>query len=68
MRLLGHKDIRTTSIYAEVLMEDKINAVKNTDSEFKTRRRKENLTIPKTKRTAATNTHPRKVIDIQDNG
>ena len=68
MRLLGHKDIRTTSIYAEVLMEDKINAVKNTDSEFKTRRRKENLTIPKTKRTAATNTHPRKVIDIEDNG
>jgi len=67
MRLLGHKDIRTTSIYAEVLMEDKIKAIKNTDDVFKSRRKKENKTIPKTKRTAATNTHPRKIIDIQDN-
>lgn len=66
-RLLGHKDIRTTAIYAEVLMEDKIKAIQNADGVFKSSKRKENKTIPKTKRTAATNRHPRKVIDLKEN-
>ena len=66
MKLLGHKNISTTEIYAEVLMEDKIEAVKHADGIFKKAKRKENKIIPATKRTAATKTHPRKVIDMND--
>lgn len=67
MKLLGHKNLSTTEIYAEVLMEDKIKAVNNANGVFSKARHTENKTIPQTKRTAATNTHPRKIIDIQAN-
>lgn len=68
-KLMGHKSLKSTAVYADVLTEDKIKAISNTKSVFKSRKpHTENKTIQKTKRTAATNTHPRKVIDIQDNG
>ncbi len=68
-KLMGHKSLRSTVVYADVLTEDKIKAISNTKTVFRNRKpRTENKTIPQTKRTAATNTHPRKVTDIQDNG
>ena len=46
-----------------------IKAIGNTKTCFKSRKpHTENKNIPRTKLTAATNTHPHKVIDIQDNG
>ena len=48
--------------------EEKVKAISNTKTVFRSRKpHTENKKIPRTKRTAATNTHPRKVIDIQDN-
>ena len=68
-KLMGHKSLKSTAIYADVLTEEKIKAVTNTKNVFKSHKpHEENTKIPKTRRTAATNTHPRKVIDIQDNG
>ena len=61
-KLMGHQSLQSTVIYADVLTEDKIKAIENTQTVFSTRKRPvENNIIPKTKRTAATNTHPRKV-------
>lgn len=63
-KLMGHKSLKSTAVYADVLTEEKVKAVCNAQSAFKDcKRGAENRTIPKTKRTAATNTHPRKVID-----
>ena len=68
-KLMGHKSLKSTAIYADVLTEEKVKAVTNTKNVFKSHKpHEENTKIPKTRRTAATNTHPRKVIDIQDNG
>ena len=68
-KLMGHKSLKSTAIYADVLTEEKVKAVGNTKNAFKGNKpHEENTKIPKTRRTAATNTHPRKVIDIQDNG
>ena len=68
-KLMGHKSLKSTAIYAEVLTEDKVKAVDNTKTVFDScKPHTENATIPKTKRTAATNRHPRKVIDIHDYG
>ena len=68
-KLMGHKSLKSTAIYADVLTEEKVKAVTNTRNVFKSHKpHEENTKIPKTRRTAATNTHPRKVIDIQDNG
>ena len=54
---------------SEELTEEKVKAIGNTKNVFKGNKpHEENTKIPKTRRTAATNTHPRKVIDIQDNG
>lgn len=67
-KLMGHKSLKSTAIYADVLTEEKVKAVGNTEKVFMERKpQEENKTIPKTKRTAATNRHPRKVMDIQDN-
>lgn len=67
-KLMGHKSLKSTAIYADVLTEEKVKAIDNTKTVFRTRKpHAENTKIPRTKRTAATNTHPRKVIDIQDN-
>ena len=67
-KLMGHKSLKSTAIYADVLTEEKVKAIDNTKTAFRTRKpHAENTKIPRTKRTAATNTHPRKVIDIQDN-
>ena len=64
-KLMGHKSLKSTAIYADVLTEDKVKAIGNTKNVFNANKRhEENKKIPKTKRTAATNTHPRKVIDI----
>jgi len=64
-------DIETTKKlmgHADVLTEEKVKAISNTKTVFRSRKpHTENKKIPRTKRTAATNTHPRKVIDIQDN-
>ena len=58
--LLGHTNVSSTAIYADVVMEDKIKAVENTATAFQSREnRSENTRIPRTKRTAATTTHPR---------
>lgn len=66
---MGHSSLKSTAIYADVLTEDKVKAIGNTKAIFTSHEPyEENKKIPKTKRTAATNTHPRKVIDIQDNG
>lgn len=68
-KLMGHKSLKSTTVYADVLTEEKVKAIGNTKTVFKSRKpHTENKKIPRTKRTAATNTHPRKVIDIQDNG
>ena len=68
-KLMGHKSLKSTTIYADVLTEEKVKAVTNTKTVFKSHKpHEENTKIPKTRRTAATNTHPRKVIDMQDNG
>lgn len=68
-KLMGHKSLKSTAIYADVLTEEKVKAIGNTKTIFKSDKpHEENMKIPKTRRTAATNTHPRKVIDIQDNG
>ena len=68
-KLMGHSSLKSTAIYADVLTEDKVKAIGNTKAIFTSHEPyEENKKIPKTKRTAATNTHPRKVIDIQDNG
>lgn len=68
-KLMGHKSLKSTAVYADVLTEEKVKAIGNTKTVFKSRKpHTENKKIPRTKRTAATNTHPRKVIDIQDNG
>lgn len=68
-KLMGHKSLKSTAIYAEVLTEEKVKAVTNIRNVFNTHKpHEENTKIPKTRRTAATNTHPRKIIDIQDNG
>jgi len=67
-KLMGHKSLKSTAVYADVLSKDKVKAVSNTKIAFKNcKLPTENKNIPKTKRTAATNTHPRKVIDIQEN-
>ena len=67
-KLMGHKSLKSTAIYADVLTEEKVKAIGNTKTVFKSDKpHEENKKIPKTRRTAATNTHPRKVIDIQDN-
>ncbi len=67
-KLMGHKSLKSTVVYADVLTEDKVKAISNTKKVFRSNKpRTENKTIPKTKRTAKTNTHPRRVID-QDNG
>ena len=67
-KLMGHKSLKSTAVYADVLTEEKVKAISNTKTVFRSRKpHTENKKIPRTKRTAATNTHPRKVIDIQDN-
>ena len=67
-KLLGHRSLKSTAVYADVLTEEKVRAIANTKNIFDgCQAPAENLTIPKTKRTAATNRHPRKVIQIQDN-
>ncbi len=63
-KLMGHKSLKSTAVYADVLTEDKMKAISNTQTVFQIGKpHTENETIPKTKRTAATNTHPRKVMD-----
>ena len=65
---MGHKSLKSTAVYADVLTEDKVKAISNTKTVFRSRKpHTENKKIPRTKRTAATNTHPRNGIDIQDN-
>lgn len=67
-KLMGHRSLKSTTVYADVLTEEKVKAIGNTNSVFRKRKlQAENLTIPKTKRTAATNRHPRRIIEIQDN-
>lgn len=67
-KLMGHKSLKSTAVYADVLTEEKVKAISNTKTVFRSRKpHTENKKIPRTKRTAATNTHPREVIDIQDN-
>ena len=66
--LMGHRSLKSTVIYADVLTEEKIKAVGNTAAVFGNQiQYVENTIIPKTKRTAATNTHPRKIRDMQEN-
>ena len=61
---MGHKSLKSTVIYADVLTEEKVKAIDNTRTVFGNQGpHAENTKIPKTRRTAATNTHPRKVID-----
>ena len=63
-KLMGHKSLKSTVVYADVLTEEKVKAVGNTKAVFKSQmRHEENTKIPKTKRTAATNTHPRRVME-----
>ena len=58
--LLGHTNVSSTAIYADVAMDDKIKAVENTAAAFPScELHTENTRIPPTKRTAATTTHPR---------
>lgn len=66
-KLMGHKSLKSTAIYADVLTNEKVKAVDNTKKAFRGRKqREENKQIPRTKRTAATNTHPRKPTFTQD--
>lgn len=68
-KLMGHRSLKSTAVYADVLTEEKVKAIGNTGSVFRKRNlQAENLTIPKTKRTAATNRHPRRIAEIQENG
>ena len=63
-KLMGHRSLKSTVVYADVLTEEKVKAVGNTDNVFNSQtQHEENTKIPKTKRTAATNTHPRRVMD-----
>jgi site-specific recombinase XerD len=63
-KMLGHRSLKSTMVYAEVLTEEKVKAVENTKTVFHSCKPKvENKKIPKTKRTAATNRHPRKVTE-----
>ena len=63
-KLMGHKSLKSTVIYADVLTKEKVKAIDNTRTVFGNQGpHAENTKIPKTRRTAATNTHPRKVID-----
>ena len=67
-KLMGHKSLQSTSIYADVLTHEKVKAVDNMKKAFRGRKqREENKQIPRTKRTAATNTHPRRITFLQDN-
>ena len=67
-KLMGHKSLKSPADYADVLTEEKVKAISHTKTVFRSRKpHTENKKIPRTKRTAATNTHPRKVMDIQDN-
>ena len=67
-KLMGHKSLKSTAIYADVLTNEKVKAVDNTKKAFRGRKqREENKQIPRTKRTAATNTHPRRITFLQDN-
>lgn len=67
-KLMGHKSLKSTAIYADVLTNEKVKAVDNMKKAFRGRKqREENKQIPRTKRTAATNTHPRRITFIQDN-
>lgn len=67
-KLMGHKSLKSTTIYADVLTNEKVKAVDNTKKAFRGRKqREENKQIPRTKRTAATNTHPRRITFLQDN-
>lgn len=67
-KLMGHKSLKSTAIYADVLTNEKVKAVDNTKKAFRgCKQREENKQIPRTKRTAATNTHPRRITFIQDN-
>ena len=64
-KLMGHKSLKSTAIYADVLTNEKVKAVDNTKKAFRGRKqREENKQIPRTKRTAATNTHPRKTHSL----
>ena len=65
-KLLGHKSLKSTAVYADVLTEEKVKAIGNTKRVFQSRKmQEENRQIPKTKRTAATNRHPRKVTQTE---
>ena len=65
-KLLGHKSLKSTAVYADVLTEEKVKAIDNTKRAFRPRQpQEENTLIPKTKRTAATNRHPRKSMEMQ---
>jgi integrase len=66
-KMLGHRSLKSTMVYAEVLTEEKVKAVENTKTVFHSRKPKvENKKIPQTKRTAATNRHPRKVTETTE--
>ena len=61
--LMGHSSLKSTVIYADVMIAEKVKAIANTNGVFRSRRPNiENMTIPKTKRTAATLNHPRRVV------
>lgn len=61
-KLMGHRNVKTTTIYADVLTKDKVKAVQNTKGKFgKHKSIIENQSVPATKRTAATNQHPRRI-------
>ena len=67
-KLMGHKSLKSTAVYADVLTDEKVKAVDNTKKAFRGRKqREENTQIPRTKRTAATNIHPRRITFTQDN-
>ena len=60
--LMGHQSLRSTAIYADVVTEEKVKAVNNTASVFSDSMvHTENRVIARTKRTAATNRHPRRI-------
>jgi integrase len=65
-KLMGHKSLKSTMVYADVMTEEKVKAIEHTNDIFPSQSRHvENATIPQTKRTAATNHHPRKVFAEQ---
>ena len=67
-KLMGHKSLKSTVVYADVLTEEKVKAIDHTKAVFKDRKlRAENTKIPKTRRTAATNRHPRRILEMQEN-